>query len=341
MNLTEEQIDNLLEEVLDVDTSRSYWKNGEKMICCPVHGESNPSMGISAEKGICHCFSCGFAGDFAKLLMYSLPEKFGLDTETKDKERKTGIRAYRRASDFLSERYDLEVHDVDSKIFHVKRYEESRKLKEGATLEKESIPVFRLAPFMSGKETYQYFFDRGFTKTEMREFMIGRDLENETVTIPVFNEDKTLAGIIGRYISPNRKKNERYKIYNNFKRGGILYPLDKFEGDTAILVEGQFDAIRLYQYKYQNVLATLTNSVSQSQIKWLIENCEKVIYIGDSDKRGLEGRENFYEKMRGKISVRFTEFPDHGKDVCDWTEKEIAEVINSSYNPLIKGLRRK
>ena len=58
------------------------WKDDETLICCPVHGESNPSMGISEEKQVCHCFACGFAGDFAKLLVYSKPEEFGLDRST-------------------------------------------------------------------------------------------------------------------------------------------------------------------------------------------------------------------------------------------------------------------
>lgn len=76
VRMTEEQVDDLLDYI---DTSNpNYWKQGEKLVCCPVHGESNPSMGISIEKQVCHCFSCHFAGDFARLLAYSKPEEFGL-----------------------------------------------------------------------------------------------------------------------------------------------------------------------------------------------------------------------------------------------------------------------
>ena len=73
--LNEAQVDDLLDYI---DTyNPNYWKDGDKLVCCPVHGESNPSMGISIEKQVCHCFSCGFAGGFAKLLAHSKPEEFG------------------------------------------------------------------------------------------------------------------------------------------------------------------------------------------------------------------------------------------------------------------------
>ena len=74
----------------------------------------------------------------------------------------------------------------------------------------------------------------------------------------MFFDDGVLAGIIGRYISKKRKKNERYKIYDSFNRGQVLYPLDKFklEDNTIILVEGQFDAIRMRKAGFYNTLAS-------------------------------------------------------------------------------------
>ena len=37
MTLSEGQIDDLLDNVLDT-RNPNYWKSGEKLICCPVHG---------------------------------------------------------------------------------------------------------------------------------------------------------------------------------------------------------------------------------------------------------------------------------------------------------------
>ena len=40
MTLTEEQIDDLL---VYCGTKPTVWKNGECLVCCPVHGEANTS----------------------------------------------------------------------------------------------------------------------------------------------------------------------------------------------------------------------------------------------------------------------------------------------------------
>lgn len=341
VRMTEEQVDDLLDYI---DTSNpNYWKDGEKLICCPVHGESNPSMGVSIEKQVCHCFSCGFAGDFARLLAYSNPEEFGLKFNADGKVNKpSAFRAERKARDFLALRYELEYHEIGRRTRNVKRYDQTRNVYFEEDKKRTELPRFKLAPFKSGKETYGYFFDRGFTKEEMKEYMIGRDLDNETITIPVFYEDNVLAGIIGRYISKNRKKNQRYKIYDNFERSRLLYPLNKSKPikGVAILVEGQFDAIRMRRAGHTNTFATMTNVLSKEQAEWLCANCDCVIWIGDNDDRGLEGREKARKLLKNKIDFKIVDYPNHGKDVCDWSDEEIDEMLDTARGINIRKLKR-
>lgn len=339
LRLSEEQIDDLLDNVIGTKNP-NYWKDGEKLICCPVHGESNPSMGISAEKGICHCFSCSFAGDFSKLLMYSLPETFGLDNSTPERLNQTNFKAYRKASEFLALRYDLEYHVLGKRIRVIKRYEQVNNVYSKENQQRITLPLYKLAPFKSGKYTYQYFFQRGFSMSDVLEFSIGCDTDNRTVTIPVFYEDNTLAGIIGRYID-KRPKHQRYKIYDNFERGNLLYPINKVEiKDTVILVEGQFDAIRMFGYGYKNTLAIMTNSLSKQQADWLCSHCSTVIWIGDNDSRGIEGREKARELLKNKVLFKIVDYPDYGKDVCDWKKEDIDIMILNAHGVLTRKLKR-
>lgn len=339
--LTEGQVDDLLDYI---DTyNPNYWKDGEKLVCCPVHGESNPSMGISIEKQVCHCFSCGFAGDFARLLAHSKPEEFGIKYNADGKIHKpSAFRAEKKAREFLALRYELEYHEIGRKTRNVKRYEQTRNVYLEEDEKRVELPKFKLAPFKSGKETYSYFFDRGFTKKEMQDFMIGRDLVNKTITIPVFYEDGVLAGVIGRYISAKRKKNQRYKIYDEFERSNVLYPLDKSKPKkgVVILVEGQLDAIRMHRAGYTNTYATMTNVLSKKQAEWLCVNCDCVIWVGDNDERGLEGREKARVMLKNKIDFKIVDYPDHGKDVCDWSDSEIALMLVSARGVNIRKLRR-
>ena len=339
--LNESQVDDLLDYI---DTyNPNYWKQGEKLVCCPVHGESNPSMGISIEKQVCHCFSCGFAGGFAKLLAHSKPEEFGIKYNADGKvNHHSAFRAERKAREFLALRYELEYHEIGKKSRNVKRYEQVKEIYFEDEVKRVELPRFKLAPFKSGKETYGYFFNRGFNTKDMQEFMIGRDLDNETVTIPVFYEDNVLAGVIGRYIAKDRKKNQRYKIYDEFERSMVLYPLNKSKPikGVALIVEGQLDAIRMHKAGYTNTYATMTNNLSQKQADWLCANCDCVIWIGDNDERGLEGREKARVLLKNKIDFKIVDYPEHGKDVCDWTDNEIALMLSTARGVTIRKLRR-
>lgn len=340
ISLDERQIDDLLENVIGTKNP-NIWKDGEKLVCCPVHGESNPSMGISVEKGVCHCFSCSFAGDFVKLLMYSLPDTFGLNTSTPETLKKTGFRAYRKAEDFISSRYEVEIHSAKSHLKGIRRYGESKKIIR-LTEDRKILPMYKLAPYQSGKTTYQYFFQRGFTRDNVSEFKIGSDVFNKTITIPVFYEDGLLAGIIGRYIDANRKKNQRYKIYDDFERSSLLYPLNmsKPKEGVIILVEGQFDVIRMHNAGYTNTYALMTNSLSRKQADWIFSNCTTVIWVGDNDERGLEGRDKAIKMLRGKVQFKIVDYPSHGKDVCDWSDEEIQEMLSTAHSTLVRRIRR-
>lgn len=337
--LSKEQIEDLLEYCGSYPT---MWRDEDMLVCCPVHGEHNPSMGVSADKQICHCFSCGFAGDFAKLLSYSRPEDFGLDKSTEDRLKKTEFRAYRKARDLLASRYELEYREIGKRTRNIKRYEQSRNVYLKEDEKRVELPRYKLAPFKSGKETYGFFFDRGFTKEEMKEFMIGRDVDNKTITIPVFYEDNVLAGIIGRYISKNRKKNQRYKIYFDFERSSVLYPLNKSKPikGVAIIVEGQFDAIRMHRAGHTNTYALMTNTMSKKQAEWLCANCDCVIWVGDNDSRGLEGREKARKMLKDCLDFKIVDYPDHGKDVCDWSDEEIEIMLGTARGVNIRKLRR-
>ncbi len=330
--LDKEMIEDLL---VQCGTSPALWKGDSMQVCCPVHGEVHPSMGVSYEKQVCHCFSCGFAGNFIKLLVYSLPDDFGYDPGRPG----SYYSAYARASGYIHERYGVSTDRVKLSTLAVPRYEE---LYSHKPEEREVMPLSKLAPFKSGKETYKYFFNRGFTKENMQFFKIGRDTDSRTVTIPVFYSDGKLAGIIGRYIKP-RSYNERYKVYS-FRRNNVLYPLDKFRHTgrkTAILVEGAFDAIRMFNAGHTDTLSMLGNELSHAQVKILLNITGSVIYLGDNDPRGIEAMgKNIQLLKKAGIKVYSPDvYPDKGKDPCDWTDSQISGIIKSSLEKIIRVRR--
>ena len=323
--LNKDQVEDLLINVLH-SPKIMPWKGSKIQFCCTVHGESHPSAGLdidftpedsSGHYQVFHCFSCGASGSIPWLVYKSLPDTF---------------KSVKEAEKFLKERYHIEFSfDFDVDTLSIKRYED--KFVDLDNTEKRfEMPRSKLAVFKSGKETYKYFFDRGFTKKDMQEYMIGRDLESETVTIPVFWEDKTLAGVIGRYIDPRRPKNMRFKIYG-FPKGGLIYPLDKLEvvDNTIIGVESMLDAILLRKWGYKNVVAMMGDGMSKQQADQIASRCSKFIDLFDNDKGGRTARDIAKRRLGDRVMYLTPQYyPEEGKDPSDWGEEETNAVIESA-----------
>lgn len=322
--LTKEQIEDLLDNVVQTPERRD-WKGTKIQFCCTVHGESHPSCGINMDFSpddkphehyqVVHCFSCGFSGTIPWFVFKSLPDRF---------------KTVKEVEDFLFKRYGVTyAYTFDPKTSQIRHYED---FESSHTVSRHELPRYKLAPFKSGKETYKYFFDRGFDKEDMKKFMIGRDLENETVTIPAFWEDGTLAGIIGRYIDPRRPKNMRFKIYD-FPKGSLIYPLDKLQvvNDTIIGCESMLDVIMLHKWGFPNAVAMMGDGMSRQQADLIAGKCSKFIDLFDNDKGGLEARRIAKRRLGNRVMYLIPSYyPEKGKDPSDWGELETNKVIKSA-----------
>lgn len=317
--MTREQIIDLL---YYLGASKVVDKAGKSDIqfTCTVHGESNPSAGFNVEKMCFHCFSCHASGGIEWLVKQSMPEDF---------------KSIYDVDKFIKARYNVDLSATDiSQIKELRRYGEEP-IKQQTKYEKKVLPRSFLAPYKSGKETYKYFYDRGFTKETLQNFKIGRDLENKTVTVPIFYDNENeLAGIIGRYIDPNRRKNERYKIYE-VNTGTLVFPQDKckpIDGEL-IVVEGLLDALYMHQLGYTNTFATLTNSISNNQLQWLKkQGATKLIDLTDNDEMGELASKIIKEKAGKYMTVinAKAHYPKDCKDPCDCSLEEIQEILEKT-----------
>lgn len=326
INLTREQVEDLLDEVIQVDKRRD-WKGDSCQMCCPVHGESNPSMGVTLDYEIddsvftsFHCFSCGAKGNMATLLHLSLPDEFP---------------TYGKAFKFIIDRYSLSrTFKYLTRQATVRRYEEKEEVKK-----EEDLPLSFIAPFKSGKETYSYFYERGFTKETVKKFRIGRDLINETVTVPIIVDTK-LKGVIGRFIDPNRPQNERFKIYN-FNKGNFIFPYDSLDiNDFGILVEGLFDPIYMHQLGYSNCFTTFTNSITKAQADIIKSKYKNLLLLHDNDKRGYQIRDVAKELLKGVNLYVVDTYPEYGKDVLDWDKRTIQSLIDNKISLTATKIRK-
>lgn len=301
--------------------------------CCSIHGENNPSAGFNIDKMCFNCFSCHATGGVEQLVMKSMPEDFKTIADV-DK--------------FIKARYNVDLSSVDvSQIKELRRYGEESVRRPQLRVTKRILPKSYLAPFKSGKETYKYFYDRGFTKETVERFKIGRDLEHKTVTVPVFYDNENeLGGVIGRYIDPNRPKNQRYKIYEDTNTGTFVFPQDKCKpiDGVLIVVEGLLDAVYMHQLGYTNTFATLTNSISNNQLNWVKrQGAVKLLDMTDNDQMGeiasdiLKQKVNKYLKV---VNIKHL-YPEGCKDPQDMKPEQVYDMVEKALeSPTTKKLRR-
>ena len=285
----------------------------EEVYCCETSTHSFVLDGFILTG---NCFSCGASGTLVWFLYKSLPDKF---------------KSVSDAASFIRDRYKVSytytLEQVKSKI---KRYSDIFSSKSATR--RFELPMYELAPFKSGKETFQYFFDRGFTVEELKEYMIGRDLKSRTITFPIFWEDGKLAGIIGRYIDRNRPKNSRFKIYG-FPKGSLIYPLDKVVpvDGTLICVESIMDCIALRSWGFPNAISTMGDGMSSLQANQISSRCSRLIALFDHDEGGRVATSITEKRLKNKVVVlKPTYYPDFGKDPLEWGELETLKVIRSA-----------
>lgn len=314
--MREYDLHNLLEE-LGLHKVRSLQGNKglNFMFCCPFHGERKPSAGIHIE-GYGQCFACGEKFSLAKLVAKCKGVSFDA------------------AQAYLEERYNVKRKTVGNGLV-IKRYGEIEKAEK-----RFELPKFKLAPFRSGKEIHNYFFDRGLTEKTAQKFMVGWDSKQKRITVPIFYYDNVLAGFIGRAITDDPEKYYRiykeapkYFIYERFPLKGVFFGENVYDGnDTAIIVEGTFDLMWMHQLGFTNTLSCMiANFPQRSEAPAMLSRLgiKKVVLMLDNDFAGSAGTHNAYESLKHHFLLYSVEYPENTKDPMDLDVLDIRNMLKN------------
>lgn len=322
--------------------------NGRKGVnfqfCCPFHGERRPSAGLLIDDSGSMYGQC-----------YTCKETFGLPklfAHTRQIE-------IRDAIDELEERFRSEKVSTIYNSGNLKTYEDVEEESHSGKKRRE-LKKSELAPYRSGKETHQYYFDRGFDDDDVAMFKIGWDRTRKRITIPLFHADGVLAGFSGRAVLdnklPNGKLSKKYKkyygeepkyyLYDHVPIGELLYLSHLFpkgETDTAILVEGLLDAQWFHKQGFPNTMATIIAKMTvlrggdcpQKDILHSL-GVKKVILFLDDDEAGKVGEELANKILKDDFVVLKAKYPTGYKDVLGddehspMTAKQLKRAIDKA-----------
>ncbi len=317
-------------------------KRGKSFLAvCPFHPDKNPSLHISQEKQVYHCFSCKAGGNVFSFVQEF--EKIGfIDAATKLAER-VGISISLQGKGYdTSNEVSLlyEINKSAAAFFYktlakVKSNEGEfvRTYLKKRGIGKEAIEEFGIGYSLNKWDALLHHFTESgnFSEEDIEKagLIIKRDDEKEgyydrfrgRLMFPIFNESGKVVGFGGRKLledDPGGKyiNSPETRIYNKSK---ILYGLNFAKdhiryAECAVLVEGYMDLISMHRHGVKNVVASSGTALTEDQVKLLSRYTKKVIVLYDSDAAGISAARRGAEIiLAGGLDLDVVTLPD-GED---------------------------
>jgi DNA primase len=343
--------------------------NGANYRCvCPFHREKSPSLIISPQKGIWHCFGCGQGGDIFKFVeeyehitkaeaLQILAKKAGVELEKM--ERKPVSK-----EEVSQQELGFKYLDFGANTFHkvlIKLLEDRNNrvtqycLSRGLTL--ETIKLFQIGYAPTGNFLLKLgekhnldqniLYEVGLLKKEEGKEI--KDKFTDRLILPIWDKTGKVVGFTGRSIPPD--KVERPKYLNSpqtewFNKSQIWYGWHLarthiLQEKKAIVVEGNMDVVASFQAGLEYTLASQGTSFTETQIKTLSSITKNVWLAFDNDEAGkLSGDKFFKMACLYNLKVDKVIIPETFKDLDEYL-KSAENVVLETENYLDYAIKQK
>ena len=244
---------------------------------CPLHGgEGRETFHVNTAEQVFHCFSCGAGGSVLDLV--AKIEGCGL----------------REAAQKLSGWSSL-----TGNVAPVQK----------TTVTKKVNPVPPLQFQLRGVDMrHPYLASRGIREATVREFGIGfyggPGSMSHRLVIPIDDEAGRLVGYCGRSLNGSEP---RYRFPARFAKAQVLFNLHRAVAtrqSTAIVVEGFFDCLKVYQAGFAWVVALMGSALYEPQRRLLTQRFQHIVLMLDGDAPGQRAAAVVAERLSSDCSVR-------------------------------------
>lgn len=328
---------------------------------CPFHNEKTPSFSVSQDKQLYYCFGCSAGGNTFKFLMeigkqsfaevvLDLARRYQINIKTVEPEQSQEIQRQQTLKEQL-----YEIIAIASSFFQHALYQSQGEvaltyLRQQRNIEETTIKSFQLGYAPAGWETlYRYLIEqKRFPVNLVEQAGLIKPRKTGSGYYDVFRDRLIIpiADLQGRIIgfgSRSLKDEDQPKYLNSpetplFDKSKTLFALDKArshisQADSAIVVEGYFDAIVLHEAGVANVVASLGTAFTQDQLKQLLRftPSKQVILNFDADNAGNKATERAIAEVEdlvygGVVQLRILNLPD-GKDADEFIKSRADGVV--------------
>ncbi|SEL93127.1 DNA primase [Syntrophus gentianae] len=277
---------------------------------CPFHSEKTPSFTVNREKQMFYCFGCGEKGDAFAFLMRlnnaTFPETLKLLAQ------KTGVvlpaSSFHRDGKYSPSAREqiIRINSIAAAYFTANLFSQNGKaalhyLKERG-LKESTIEAFGLGYASDGwrylknhleqqKVSLKLAADAGLIVIREDRSEVQYDRFRHRLMFPVKDVDGRIIAFGGRILGNGEPKYLNSPESAAYSKGRQLYGLNQAKETIrqkgyAILVEGYFDLIVLWDAGIRNVVATLGTALTKDHISLLKRYTERVAVLFDSDEAG-------------------------------------------------------
>jgi len=324
---------------------------------CPFHTEKTPSFFVMPDKETFTCYGCNKFGDIFTLVQEMENVSFP------------------QALNFLIDKFHVPVHktregqvdrkdvyaginDLAMKYFRANLVDAAEGKQARAYLDKRGIGHGTVDAFSIGYAENKWDGLANHLKKKgvdiERAVELGLSIRGPNnrvydrfrgrIIFPIFSETGTLLAFGGRTIFDEPNKYLNSPDTPLYKKGSHLFGFHlarKFikEADRALLVEGYFDVVSLYQHGIKYVTASLGTALTENQI-YLLKRFSANIYLSyDSDKAGVAAAVRGIEKMfEQNVNPRIMLLKD-AKDPDELIQKSGMKGLNEEIGQAVEGFK--
>ena len=315
---------------------------------CPFHKEKTPSFSVNAERQIFYCFGCGSGGDVFEFIMKvnnmsfsealnHLAEKTGVVIQKKRPEaagaEKTLREEIKRINRFAGDYFIRSLNSESGK--GARGYLRKRGINE------ETVREFRLGFAPAGWRQLRDLFEKSRIPLPLAE-KAGLVIRGEKgdfydrfrgrLIFPIQDVAGEFIAFGGRASGDEKPKYLNSPESPVYTKGRNLYGLNRAKDEIrkkgyAVLVEGYFDVLSLWNAGIRNAVAALGTALTRDHLELLRRFTTGIVAIFDPDEGGRSALErSLVLFLEEKFQARVVILPDN-LDPDDYIKKNGSESM--------------
>ena len=350
--------DNKIEEIKSrvdiVELASEYLtlkKAGRNFIgLCPFHQEKTPSFTVNRDKQIFYCFGCGEGGNVITFLMKIADKTF--PEAIKDLAEKTGVvlppmpsGKEGRQKDSLKEsiiNLNLRAAQHFNRNLSSPAGKVAREYLQNRSISEETIKQFRLGFVPDTWRSLTDYIESSGSSLKLAEqaglVIAGKegnyyDRFRGRIIFPIENIFGEIVAFGGRVMEKGEPKYLNSPESPVYIKGKNLYGLNKTKEEIrkkgfALIVEGYFDLISLWNAGIGNVVATLGTTLTREHLELLRRYTIEVVALFDPDEAGRKALDRSLELFLSmRMRARALILPE-GCDPDDYIKKHGKDKLN-------------